>query len=259
MRVLVINPDTSDTGESSYLAGAVARRGCEVITAGMREGLALLGEVDVALLNVGRCEADAVAAVEAIRAESDLPLVVMATRASADRCAEVLLAGADDYLGRLVNIDELMVRIQVLLRRHRGSQSSSWRLVAGDVEIDLERRIVLVAGDPVDLTTTEFRILSVIARQGGRVCTKERLLSTVWGDTPTQPDTTAGAGADTTAHTRLRACIAALRSKLARPGLIETVEFVGYRLATRPTVRCADTRAAVSTRIARATCGAEGA
>lgn len=248
MRVLVINPDTSDTGESSYLAGAVARRGCDVVTApSLREGLALLGEVDVALLSVGPSEAGAVPAIEAVRAESDLPLVVIATKASPDRCAEALLAGADDYLARLVNIDELMVRIQVLLRRHRGFQTSSWRLVAGDVEIDLERRIVLVAGDHVDLTTTEFRILSIIARQGGRACTKEKLMSTVWGHTHK------GAGVE------LRAHIAALRSKLARPELIKTVEFVGYRLAMRPTVRCADVRADITAHIARATCGVEGA
>lgn len=213
----------------------------------MREGLALLGEADVALLNVGHSEADAVAIVEAVRAESDLPLVVMAAKASPDRCAEALLAGADDYLNRLVNIDELMVRIQALLRRHRGFRASSWRLVVDDVEIDLERRIVLVAGDPVDLTTTEFRTLSVIARQGGRACTKEKLLSSVWGHTHTE--------AGTATDEQLRAHIAALRSKLARPELIETVEFVGYRLAVRPTVRCAD----IAAHIARATVGVEGA
>lgn len=215
-----------------------------MVTAGsMREGLAVLHSVDVALLNVGPSEAGVVAAVEAVRAESDLPLVVMATKASPDRCADALLAGADDYLARLVNIDELMVRIQVLLRRHRGFQAASWWLVAGDVEIDLERRFVLVAGDPADLTMTEFRILSIIARQGGRACTNEKLMSTVWGDTHTE------------AAAELRAHIAALRSKLARPELIETVEFVGYRLAVRPTVRSTHNTA----HIARATCGVEGA
>lgn len=239
MRILVINGEGNDTGEFGYVAGAVARRGCDVVTAtSMREGLAVLHEVDIVLLNVGPSEVDVVLAVEAVRAESDLPLVVMAAKTSPDRCAEALLAGADDYLSRLVDIDELIVRIQVLLRRHRGFRAS-WRLVAGDVEIDLERRFVLVAGDRVDLTTTEFRILSIIARQGGRACTKEKLVSIMWGDTGTE------------AEAELRAHIAALRSKLARPGLITTVEFVGYRLAVRPTVR--------SARITRTTCGVEGA
>lgn len=244
MGVLVINTDTSDTGEPSYLAQAIARRGCEVLIAGsMREGLALLGEIDVALLNVGPSDADAVTAIEAVRAVSDLPLVVVAAKANPDRCAEALLAGADDYLTRLVNIDELMVRIHVLLRRHRGFRASSWRLVTGDVEIDLERRTVLVAGDHVNLTTREFRILSIIARHGGRVCTTEKLTSTVWGDTHQ--------GADE----QLRAHIAALRAKLARPGLIETVEFVGYRLVTRPTVRSAH----ITAHTTRATRAVEGA
>ena len=181
-------------------------------------------QVDVALLSVESCGTDVVATVEAIRAENDLPLVVMATKASADKCAEALLAGADDYLARLVSIDELMARIQVLLRRYRRCGESSWRLVAGDVEIDLERRSVRVAGEHVDLTTTEFKVLSIIARQGGRVCTKEKILANVWTDTSTAADKA------------LRAHVAALRSKIRRPNLIETVEFVGYRLATRPTV-----------------------
>lgn len=243
MGVLVINTDTADlgdTGEPSYLARTLARRGCEVLTASsMREGLALLGEADVALLHVGHRDADTVAAIDTVRAESDLPLVVMAAKASPDRCAEALLVGADDYVPRLVNIDELMARIHVLLRRHHGSRASSWSLVTGDVEIDLERRIVLVAGNQVELTTREFRILSIIARQGGRVCTTDKLTSTIWGDTHQ------GAGE------QLRAHIAALRAKLARPRLIETVEFVGYRLRTRPTMR--------STHTAPATCAVEGA
>jgi DNA-binding response OmpR family regulator len=230
MRVLVISADTGDAGESGYLTGAVARRGCEVVTArSMHDGLAALDEVDVAMLNVGSTEADLVPAIETIRAQSDLPLVVMAAKASPDKCAEALLAGADDYLARLINIDELMVRLQVLRRRHRGCLAASWRLVAGDVEIDLERRLVLVAGDHIDLTKTEFRILSTIARQGGRVCTKEKLMSAMCGDTREKADE------------QLRAHIADLRLKLARPLLIQTVEFVGYRLATRPTVRSVQT------------------
>lgn len=240
MRVLVINTDIGDAGESGYLAGAVARRGCHVVTArSLADGLAALDEVDVALLNVGPSEPDPVPAVETVRAQSDLPLVVMATKASPDKCAEALLAGADDYLSRLINIDELMVRLQVLLRRHRGCLAASWRLVAGDVEIDLERRLVLVAGDHVDLTKVEFRILSTIARQGGRVCTKEKLMSAMCGDTHEKADEL------------LRAHIADLRVKLARPWLIQTVEFVGYRLATRPTVS--------SVRTAPTNRGAEGA
>uniref|UniRef100_UPI003F491DF1 response regulator transcription factor n=1 Tax=Pseudonocardia sp. CA-138482 TaxID=3240023 RepID=UPI003F491DF1 len=222
MRILVIS---DDSGESGYLAGAVRRRGCNVVAVStVRAGLAALGDVDLALLNIESAGADVVAAVEEIRAVSDLPLIVMVTRTSSDKCAEVLLAGADDYLARLVNIDELLVRIQVLLRRRPRYEGASWRLVADDVEIDLERRLVLVAGEHVELTKNEFKVLSLIARQGGRVCTREKILASVWGNTGSAVDET------------LRAHVTALRSKIGRPELIETVEFVGYRFATQPSV-----------------------
>lgn len=117
MRILIIN---DDAGESDYLARVATRRGCDVVAlSSMHDALPVLDDVDLALLSTESSTADVVKAVETIRAESDLPLIVMASRICSDKCAEALLAGADDYVARLVNVDELMVRIRALLRRHR--------------------------------------------------------------------------------------------------------------------------------------------
>lgn len=117
MRILIIGRELD---QYDYFATAIAKRACEAVAVSSAgDGLALIDDVDACLLEITSSSVDAVSAIRSVRAKSDLPLVVIASVVSSDACAEALLAGADDYLSRAVNIDELIARIRALLRRHR--------------------------------------------------------------------------------------------------------------------------------------------
>ena len=146
----------------------------------------------------------------------------MALRFEVDERILGLRSGADDYLVKPFNVDELIARVDAVLRRRVSDRAvRPDRVRAEDVEIDLPRFEVTVGGKPVALSRKEFQVLAMIAGAGGDVCPRDRLIAEVWGEP--------WAGANRT----LDVHVATLRTKLDRPGLIETVRGVGYRLAGR--------------------------
>jgi DNA-binding response OmpR family regulator len=158
-----------------------------------------------------------------IRFESDVPLLIASARDSpADRVLG-LEAGADDYVGKPFSLAEMLSRVRALLRRRRldtGPARSIRRV--GDVEIDLWRHRVLVAGEEVRLTPMEFRLLALLAEQPGRAFSAREILQALWDtDYVGQPNA-------------CKAHISNLRQKLeddrARPRRIVTVPGGGYAL-----------------------------
>jgi DNA-binding response OmpR family regulator len=157
-----------------------------------------------------------------LRASSSVPVLMLTARtAEADRITGLEL-GADDYVGKPFSPREIVARVQALVRRTRtatGTPPAPLRV--GDVELDGFSRQVRVAGRPVGLTRTEFRLLEALFSQPGRTFTRDELVARAFG-----PDYE---GTDRTIDTH----ITNLRRKLEpdEPRHIVTVHGVGYRLA----------------------------
>ena len=160
---------------------------------------------------------------------NQIPVIMLTARASdADRL-HGLNAGADDYISKPFNPDELAARVAAVLRRTAGATTATGRGPlrypgASPVEIDLEQRRVTVAGSEVRLSRTEWELLAQLAANAGRVMMHSELLSRIWG--PEFRDE---------AH-YLRTWVSRLRTKLEPDGsaasLITTFPGIGYRLAT---------------------------
>lgn len=158
-----------------------------------------------------------------VRAQSDVPIIMLTARSDDIDKIVGLELGADDYLTKPFNPRELVARVKAILRR--GSMSSERRvesvnsLSVGNIIIEPERRMVRVAGKPVDLRMKEFDLLWTLARDKGMVFSREKLLEIVWGY-------------DFAGETRtVDVHIAHLRHKLeGMNAVIETVWGVGYKL-----------------------------
>jgi two-component system KDP operon response regulator KdpE len=163
-----------------------------------------------------------------IRVQSQVPVIMLTARSSdADRL-KGFSGGADDYVTKPFNPDELVARIAAVLRRSAGSAPAGGRSILRypGVEIDLERRRVTAAGSEVRLSRTEWQLLSQLAGNAGRVMLHGELLTRIWG--PEFRDES---------H-YLRTWVSRLRAKLESapetPELITTFPGLGYRLESPP-------------------------
>jgi len=181
------------------------------------------GEVDLLILDLGLPDMDGVEVVKDLRSRSGLPVLVLSARSQEESKIRTLDAGADDYLTKPFNVGELLARVRAALRRAQGAADRPQRYKSGDLEVDLEKRRVLVGGCNVHLTPIEFRLLEVLAQSAGRVVTHRQLLKQVWGASHIGDN-----------H-YVRIYMAQLRHKLeedpAQPRFLLTEVGVGYRLA----------------------------
>ncbi|HET7677967.1 MAG TPA: response regulator transcription factor [Candidatus Limnocylindrales bacterium] len=168
----------------------------------------------------------------AVRAESDVPIVMLSARSTVADRIRGLEDGADDYLPKPFSPAELVVRVKAVLRRHRGEAPAVPEppslLRQGDLEIDIERYEVRRAGAVLPLTPVEFRLLAALVAADGRVLDRDRLLDAVYGrDEVDVLDRT------------IDVHVGRLREKLGddadRPRYVATVRGVGYRAAPQPT------------------------
>ena len=164
----------------------------------------------------------------ALRASSDIPIVIVSAR---DDTADVVLgleSGADDYVTKPFGMQELEARLRVALRHSaaRDPSSAPATLTVGPIHVDVASRTVKVGGSAIELTAREFDLLAYLARNAGKVCTHRTILREVWGP---------GYGNET--H-YLRVYASRLRRKLGDEGgpLLRTNPGVGYQLVDeRPT------------------------
>jgi two-component system KDP operon response regulator KdpE len=167
----------------------------------------------------------------------DVPILILTGLKEEQYVVRGLELGADEYLVKPVGILELTSRIRAVLRRSRRSRPAN-SLWLGDVEIDIEQRLVTKGGTPISLTPTEFRLLQALAEQAGRLCTHKYLLDRVWG--PDWGD----------AIHYLRLYIGYLRQKLEddsrRPQYILNEWGAGYRLLAETAVPVAVAQGSVS-------------
>ncbi|SOD23084.1 two-component system, OmpR family, KDP operon response regulator KdpE [Variovorax sp. YR752] len=214
-----------------FVRGALEAEGWVVHEAGtLREGLAAAGtrQPDLLVLDLGLPDGDGVSLIRDVRGWSAVPIIVLSARTDeADKIA-ALDAGADDYLTKPFGTGELLARVRANLRRPRaaggnGSEEPPEALFRfGEIELDRAARLVRRSGVEVHLTPTEYRLLSVLVANAGRVLTQRQLLREVWG--PSHSDQS---------H-YLRIYMGHLRQKLeadpAQPRHLLTETAVGYRL-----------------------------
>ena len=185
------------------------------------EGMALV------LLDLGLPDGDGESLLASLRRERrahGVPIIVISARHGEDLKIRLLDAGADDYLVKPFSLGELLARMRVALR-HRGTalQPAVTRYEHEGLLINLAAHRATLAGEPVHLTPTEFKLLARLVQSAGQVVTHRQLLADVWGP-------------ECTAHTHyLRLYVAQLRAKLevepADPQRLLTEPGVGYRLA----------------------------
>lgn len=174
------------------------------------------------ILDLGLPDMDGLTVLTRLREWTQTPVIILSVRdADRDKIA-ALDAGAEDYLTKPFSVDELMARMRVAQRRIQPLPEMTI-FTSGDLQVDLGRRLVSVAGQPIKLTPTEYAILRLLVQHAGRVLTHRQILKEVWG-----------AKYIDEIH-YLRVYFAQLRQKLeadpALPKIILTEPGVGYRLA----------------------------
>ena len=203
------------------------RAGYQVVTA--RDGDETLAREkdhrpDLLILDVMMPGPDGLQVARALRQKGDVPIVLLTARGSdVDKIAGLRL-GADDYVTKPFNPDELVARVEAVLRRAgpRERTPGARTVTAGDIAIDLEARTAHAAGQPLALTPKEFDLLATLCGFPGVVLGREQLLDLVWG-------TSFYAVRTVDVH------IARLREKLGASNVhIDTVWGTGYRLAPPP-------------------------
>ena len=207
-------------------ASALTRSGFRTTVAGTgNEAMALIAELqpDVVLLDLSLPDSDGRDICRRLRLESDVPIIMVTASGTVTDRVVGLELGADDYVVKPFATGEVIARIRAVLRRGRGTQAPDGTLAVQDLRIDLGARRVWAGDRELELTRKEFDLLARLARDAGRVVTRESLMSDVWdlnwfGSTKT-----------------LDVHIAWLRRKLgddpSAPTYIHTVRGVGFRLA----------------------------
>jgi two-component system KDP operon response regulator KdpE len=206
----------------------LSAHGYEVFTA--ESGEQALSEIashrpDLVVLDLGLPGISGLEVCRRVRAESNLPIVVLSVKDSERDKVMALDLGADDYVSKPFGMDEVLARIRVALRHSAQVQVGTEPVfTAGPLRVDFARRAVTVHDVDVKLTPTEYDLLKALITNAGKIMTRQMLLSQVWG---------AGYGAD--AH-YLHVYVGQLRRKIepdpAHPRFILTVSGVGYRFSS---------------------------
>lgn len=178
---------------------------------------------DLILLDLGLPDTDGLDVIRALRKTSQTPIIVLSARGQESDKVEALDLGADDFVSKPFGVGELLARIRAALRRaatiRDGKDGST--LLAGDILVDLEARVVRVSEKEVHLTPIEFRLLETLVRNAGKVITQRQLLLEVWGPQHSEQGQ------------YLRVYMTQLRRKLerdpSRPKHLRTEPGVGYR------------------------------
>jgi two-component system response regulator MprA len=218
-RVLVVEDDVDIAG---VLRRSLDKEGYDVRIAG--DGEAALQESgvfepDAVVLDLGLPKLDGVEVCRRLREEGDVPILVLTARDALESRVEGLDSGADDYLVKPFERDELLARLRALMRR-RPPRGSAY-LVVGDLKLNPDTREVYRGKRALDLTTREFELLEHLMRNARLVVSRQALLDEVWGYHPFAETNT------------VDVFVSNLRRKLesgGEPRLLHTVRGAGYVL-----------------------------
>jgi two-component system KDP operon response regulator KdpE len=211
------------------LRASLSAHGYEVLTAATGEDAlaqAAASAPDCMVLDLGLPDRDGTDVITQLRSWSEMPVIVLSAREEQTDKVAALDAGADDYLSKPFGIEELLARIRATLRRSKPAEATPPTLRFGELEIDLERRLVKRSGEPIHVTPTEYGLLEAMVTNPGKLLTHQWLLRRVWGR---------GYGEES--H-YLRIYVRQLRRKLgddaAAPIYVATEPGVGYRWIYEP-------------------------
>ena len=188
-----------------------------IIDAGIRKP-------DLIILDLGLPDMDGVEVIKTVREWSSMPIIILSARSAEQSKIEALDAGADDYLTKPFGLGELLARTRVALRHwlRVPEQYPTGEFTTGNLRVDLINRWVHVGDKEVHLTPIQFRLLSMLVQNAGKVLTHKQILKEVWGPTYTE-----------SSH-YLRIYMSQLRQKLeedpTQPKYLLTESGVGYRL-----------------------------
>jgi two-component system response regulator RegX3 len=223
-RILIVEDEESFSDPLSYLLGKegfeveVVDNGLDAITEFDRNG------ADLVLLDLQLPGQSGTEVCRQLRQRSSVPVIMLTAKdAEIDKVVGLEL-GADDYVTKPYSSRELVARVRAVLRRAQAAGAGGAEVLrVADVEVDLPRMRVTVAGRPVDLTPTEFQLLAALIREPGRVFTRGQLLDAVHGV------------AFESYERAVDAHVKNLRRKIepvpGRPRYLLTVHGVGYRFA----------------------------
>lgn len=221
VHVLVIDDEVQIRRFLRISLEASGYRVLEALTGGEGITRAAQHRPDIIILDLGLPDMDGLEVLRRLREWTKTPVIILSVRDDDQGKVAALDAGADDYLTKPFSTDELQARIRVALR-HAQPEAQEPLFRCGDLTVDLSRRLVMLRGEPVKLTPTEYALLRLMIQHAGKVLTHGQILRTVWGP-------------EYIGETHyLRVYFAQLRQKLednpALPKMLITEPGVGYRL-----------------------------
>lgn len=209
-----------------FLRASLMGEGYRVVEASTgEEGLKLAVQQppDIVVLDLGLPGIDGQEVLRQLRGWLTAPILILSARDQEKQKIEALDSGADDYVTKPFGVGELLARMRNALRHANRVGSESSEFVIGDLRVDLAARLIFRGSEPVHLTPLEYKLLTTMLKNAGKVLTHRYLLREVWGPQDTQEN-----------H-YLRVFVANLRRKLeddpAQPRFILTEQGVGYRFA----------------------------
>ncbi len=182
-KILIVDDDAALV---KVLSLSLEREGFEVIAAlGGAEALRKAYELrpDLVILDIMMPQMDGWTTCRRLREIADMPIIMLTAKGGETDVVHGLDLGADDYITKPCSSEELKARIRALLRRAQSADKTNWQVVYDDgwLKIDLSLQQVTVNGEPMDLTPTEFRLLSCLVQRSGQVVPHKELLTEVWG------------------------------------------------------------------------------
>jgi two-component system OmpR family response regulator len=216
MRILVVEDEPT---LSAQLVRAISAAGHTVEAAHDGSEAHYLGDVeafDAVVLDLGLPELDGLTVLRRWRtAGRNMPVLILTARNAWQEKVAGIDAGADDYLVKPFHMEELLARLRALLRRGSGHASAEWQ--CGPITLDTRQARVLVEGQPLVMTSHEFRLLALLMQRKGEVLSRTELSEHIYAYDGDRDSNT------------IEVFIGRLRKKLP-PGSIETVRGLGYRL-----------------------------
>lgn len=219
--ILIIEDDQAIL---NFLSISLKTNGYQLETArGGVDGLSLFLSIhpDIVLLDLGLPDIDGLEVLKQIRQSSDVPIIIVSAREQEREKVEALDSGADDYITKPFSIGELLARIRVALRKRNPSKAQNKEFSLDGLFVDFEKRKVTLEGAEIHLTPIEYKLLTILIENKGKVLTHSFLNKEVWGYTDDAQS--------------LRVFMANIRRKIekdtTKPRYIMTEVGVGYRFA----------------------------
>lgn len=177
---------------------------------------------DLILLDLGLPDIDGTEVLKQIRSSSDIPIIIISARGQEREKVNALDLGADDYITKPFNIEELFARIRVVLRRYKPQDVRTNDFKLGGLLVNFEKRKVYINDEEIHLTPIEYKMLILLIQNQGKVLTHRFIQQEIWGS-PTTDD-----------YQSLRVFMSNIRRKIetdtSEPKFIKTEVGVGYRL-----------------------------